>query len=430
MGRSVKIKPSLISEANIALRRYGMNQQGLTARTQGVSEGTVSKFFTGKSLDYNKFKIICEALHLDPAIMFDDEEPNTGDPPLRTPPSENMENPEFLFPSGMVDLNSPFYIRRSPGEEHCYSEISNPGALIRIKAPRQMGKTSLMERILNHAEVQGDRRVYLSLQLTDLDSFKDSKTFLNWFITEVTEELNLLHKFEEYQKLSAVSSSTSACRIFFERYLLPELGQPLTLAIDEIDRIFDFPKIYSDFFGLLRVMNEKSKQTGIWQNLRLVISYSTEVYVPIDLNQSPFNVGIPIELSEFTQPQIQDLVARHQLSLSENEIQQLMAMIGGHPYLIRLALYYIACQELTLPQILETAWSPKGIYGGHLQHLEKILVRQLELKEAMAAVVAASKPVLLDTIPRLKLDSLGLIGFEEDGVVPRYEIYRQYFRNL
>jgi transcriptional regulator with XRE-family HTH domain len=429
MGRSAKIKPSLINEARKALSRYRIYQQALAERTN-MSEGTVSRFFAGKPINYENFKALCEALHLDPAVMFDEEESNTGNPPLTIPSQETMENPEFLFPSGMVDLNSPFYIRRSPSEEHCYSEISNPGALIRIKAPRQLGKTSLMERILNHAEVQGDRRVYLSLQLTDLDSFKDSKTFLNWFITEVTEELNLLHKFEEYQKLSAVSSSTSACRIFFERYLLPELGQPLTLAIDEVDRIFDFPKIYSDFFGLLRVMNEKSKQTGIWQNLRLVISYSTEAYVPIDLNQSPFNVGIPIELSEFTQPQIQDLVARHKLILSENEIQQLMAVIGGHPYLIRLALYYIACQELTLPQILETAWSPKGIYGGHLKHLEKILVRQIELKEAMAAVVAAAKPVLLDTVPRLKLDSLGLIGFKEDGVVPRYEIYRQYFRNL
>ena len=48
------------------------------------------------------------------------------------------------FPNGAVALGSPFYIKRSAIEEQVYAEISKPGALVRIKAPQEMGKTSLL----------------------------------------------------------------------------------------------------------------------------------------------------------------------------------------------------------------------------------------------------------------------------------------------
>ena len=41
------------------------------------------------------------------------------------------------YPSGSVPLDSPFYIKRSPIEDRVYQEIRKPGALIRVKAPRE-----------------------------------------------------------------------------------------------------------------------------------------------------------------------------------------------------------------------------------------------------------------------------------------------------
>ena len=43
------------------------------------------------------------------------------------------------FPGGPIPLDSPFYIDRSPAEARACAEISKPGSLIRIKAPRKMG---------------------------------------------------------------------------------------------------------------------------------------------------------------------------------------------------------------------------------------------------------------------------------------------------
>lgn len=98
------------------------------------------------------------------------------------------------LPGGQVDLASHFYIDRPPIESRCYETIAQPGALIRIKAPRQMGKTSLMARILHHAEEQGSRTVALSFQLANRRVFANSDTFLQWFCASIGQEFGMLEQ--------------------------------------------------------------------------------------------------------------------------------------------------------------------------------------------------------------------------------------------
>ena len=78
-------------------------------------------------------------------------------------PNENQYQ-EPPLPEGQVPLDSPFYVMRSPVEKNCYRTILQPGSLVRIKAPRRMGKTSLMVRILDYATQQNCQTVFLSLQ--------------------------------------------------------------------------------------------------------------------------------------------------------------------------------------------------------------------------------------------------------------------------
>lgn len=61
-----------------------------------------------------------------------------------------LPNPEF--PGSPLALDSVFYIEPAPITDQCKREISKPGALIRIRAPQRMGKTSLLNRILAAAE--------------------------------------------------------------------------------------------------------------------------------------------------------------------------------------------------------------------------------------------------------------------------------------
>jgi serine/threonine-protein kinase len=211
--------------------------------------------------------------------------------------------------------------------------------------------------------------------------------------------------------------------------LLADLNSPLVLALDAVDRVFPYNKVAVEFFSLLRVWHEKAKENSTWAKLRLVIVHSTEVYVKMPPERSPFNVGLTVELPEFKPEQVLDLAQRHGLAWGSAEIEQIMGMVSGHPYLVRLALYYISQQDLTLNQLLEQAPTDAGIYGDHLrQHLWN-LQQHPELMAAVKQAVMTSHPVRLEAMQAYKLHGMGLVNRQGNDVTPRCDLYRLYFRD-
>lgn len=333
------------------------------------------------------------------------------------------------IPQGQVRLESRFYVERPPQEALCYEEIGRAGALIRIKAPRQMGKTSLMARILRRAEDRGYRAIPVSFQHADKDTFANLGSLLKWFCAIVARRLNMPHRLEQYW--DDIFGSKGNCTSYFKEYLLPAIESPLVLGLDEVDKVFQYPNVADDFFGMLRAWYEEgsygSSDSELWERLRLVIVHSTEVYLPLDVNQSPFNVGLPIELPEFTPEQVSDLVDRHGLKLSNGEVEALMSLVGGHPYLIKLALYHLAQDRITLSELCESGPTEASIYGDHLRRHLLALKQNAELAEAYRAILAASAPIALDSERTFKLHSLGLVHLQGNGAAPSFELYRRYF---
>ena len=156
--------------------------------------------------------------------------------------------------------------------------------------------------------------------------------------------------------------------------------------------------------------------------------HSPEDDGPLDINQSPLNVGLPVELTEFTPQQVEDLARRHQLDWNNGQVQQLMAMVGGHPYLVRLALYHLARQDVTLEPLLQDAPTDAGIYEEHLRRHWGSLKENPELAAALKQVVTTTEPVRLETMQAYKLYSMGLIKRQGDRVTSHCELYQQYFR--
>jgi len=210
---------------------------------------------------------------------------------------------------------------------------------------------------------------------------------------------------------------------------LAEISSPLVLGLDEVDLIFQYPVIARDFLGLLRSWHERAKNEPIWKKLRLVIVHSKEVYIPMDINQSPFNVGLAIELPELNLSQVQDLVQRHALNWAGQEVERLMQMVGGHPYLVRVALYQIALGRMTLEQLLRIAPTEEGLYSDHLRRHLLNLEENEELLAATKEVVKKNDPVRIDAGKAFKLRSMGLVKFAGNDVQPLCELYRQYFRD-
>ena len=348
------------------------------------------------------------------------------------------------FPGGPIPLESPFYIDRSGAEARACAEIYKPGGLVRIKAPRKMGKSSLMLRIIHGASARGYRTVTVDFQQADEAIFASLDKFLRWLCINAARQLKLEPNLDDFWDEDM--GSKVSCTIYFENYLLEQIDSPVFLVLNEVNRVFERANIAREFLPLLRYWYEQSRQIETWEKLRIAVIHSTEIYISLSLNQSPFNVGLPIKLSEFTAEQVQEFAKRHGLDWSDRyQVEQLTNLVGGHPYLVHLALYHLATlaqnrlhegvndagkerAQLELEQLLKAAPTQNGIYSDYLRNHSIFLQQRPELAAAFQKVVAAKDSIRLEPLIAYQLDSMGLVKLDGNNCSVSCELYRLYFQ--
>ncbi len=412
MTRSLKIHSSWIEKIKLSLRRNGIPNQKSLAAEVGLAISTVNNFLNGKPVDYASFKDICDYLNVDWQAVAD-WGTESEIPPLAD---------ATMVRSGAALL--PIYIERPPIEARCLTAIVQPYSLIRIKSPHQMGKTMLIDYVLDRASQQEYRAVKVSLQSADEAVFLDLDALLRWVCNKVSRKLQLAVVANDHW--SEIFGSKDNCTAFVEEQILPLANAPLILALDDVDRVFEYPQIAADFFGLLRAWHEESGR-GEWSKLRMMIAHSTEIYVPLRSDESPFNVGLPIELPELTLGQVQSLVRQQALPWSIDQIGLLMEMVGGHPYLINLALDYVKQYPIDLPEFLMLAPTEAAPYGNHLRSLRNRVKRQPSLLAALQTLMQATEAVEIASAASFQLCSMGLAIRQGNLIAPRCHLYRQYF---
>ncbi|WP_347339465.1 AAA-like domain-containing protein [Planktothrix sp. FACHB-1355] len=346
-------------------------------------------------------------------------------------PSGNYQQPSGIeqeLPYRPLPLGSKLYIPRPPVEESCDREVLKPGSLVRIKAPWKMGKTSLLKRILANAEQQSYKTVNFSLRQLETAVFTDLDKFLRQFCANIAVNLQLQPELDEYWDEALFGSMTS-CTNYIQGYLLANIDSPLVLGLDEVERLFEYPEIAIDFFALLRRWHEEANNLSIWQKLRLVVVHSTEPYVKLNNNQSPFNVGLPVKLLELSLEQMQILARHHELNwLDNSSAERLRAMVGGHPYLVQLAIYSLRRGELKLDKLLEEAPTQAGIYNDHLRGMLALLQEKPKLADAFVKLMKNDGSVSLEPQLSYQLESLGLIQIEGNKAKLLCQLYQLYFR--
>ncbi len=420
MSRSLAVRSNYISRVKSAVKRNGYPRQKDLAEDIEFSLATVNKFLNGKRIDNYYFTELCRVLALDWREIADFQD---GD---RDDTSNHSDLDAGVAIADPNEDNKEIYIERPPLEKTCYEAMLNPGALIRIKAPNWMGKTALMARIMNQvSSSQGYRPVYITLKLAEKKDLEDLDRLLKWFCLSVGQSLGLPNQLKEYWD-EEFSSSKIDCTNYFEKYLLPQSKNPVVLGLDEVETIFPYREIASEFLGLLRAWHEKAKTNKIWGNLRIVIAHSTEVYIKLDVNSSPFNVGIPIQLTEFNLRQVQELGKIYEIQ--EQDFSMLVDLLGGHPYLIKHTFDYLKQHpDISLAKILKVAGTDEGIYRDYLRHLWKKIQQDSDLEYALRKVIFSIDPVSLESRQAYRLHSMGLVNFLENKVVLRCDLYRQYF---
>ena len=414
MGRSLKVKSEYIPRVKQALKRNGYATQQLLAEELGFARSTISRFLNGKSISNLNFFEICQKLALNYQEIADWDELEETAAATSEDEGENRA----------ADFSK--YVERPPVEQLCLETVSQAGSLLRIKSAKGMGKTLLVDRILS----QVDKREYKTVSLSFLQASKgilgDLDRLLSWFALIISKKLGLAALFQEkWQEGLGIYS----CTAYFEDHLLKKLDKPLILVLEEIDSLFVYASVADDFLSLFRLWHEEAKNNNTWQKLHLIITYSTENYVPADLNKSPLNVvGTEILLPDFTLEQVLTLANKYQANLGKDELQKIINLVGGHPYLIQKAIYGITQKQLSLADFLETAATEAGIYGDHLRGHLLNLQEHPNLAAGMKKVVESSSPVDLGATINWQLHSLGLVTFVQNAVQPRYPLYSDYFR--
>ena len=348
--------------------------------------------------------------------------------------------PEHLTPKLLtkVSESSPpptittnHYVERPPIEQNCYQNILKPGILIRIKAPEKMGKSSLLNQILAYAKKQNYQTVRLDFQLLEAEMIKDSSQFLRWLCKKVSKQLKLADQVDDYWQ---GMTPNILCTDYFEECLLPNLDNPLVLALDNVDRFFEeeYQVVAANFFGMLRSWWGNAQQTtdSDWQKLRLIVVYSTEDLPKLNIYQSPFNVGEEVKLSDFNRSQIQVFAQQYGLNLLSSQVEKLTELVGGHPYLLKVAFEHLKTNlSVTLDKLLVKAATNEGIYHSHLQEYWLNLDNDPELAAIFKAVVTSDSSIQISSPKQLyKLESMSLIAVDNNKVKPRCQLYRLYFR--
>src|SRR5262249_10263665 len=124
------------------------------------------------------------------------------------------------------------------------------------------------------------------------------------------------------------------------------------VALDEVHAIV--PRPWSaDVFGGLRSFCEDFSEP--WPRLRIIVGMSTAPALGAhDVNQSPFgNVSSQIRLTDLTEANVQRLAALHRLALAARDRAELERLVGGHPFLVRLAMYHAAKRSRALVDVLQ-----------------------------------------------------------------------------
>ena len=333
------------------------------------------------------------------------------------------------FPGFPLPFGSSLYIHRPPIEDLTIAALYQPGSLVRIKGSRQMGKTSLMNLAMEVAQQAGMRTAFVDIRQADVDVLEDPDCFLRWFCWTIDQQLNLDCDFDHHWFDSA--GSKLSCTTYMQEHFLCNSNLSLVVAIDTVHHLVGHLPIASEFFSMLRSWYEMARVRSDWQKLRFLMTYGTEVELPLQAHQSPFNVGLPLDLPYFTESQVAELAKCYDLATVDIDgtfsPQPLLDLVGGHPYLIQLAFYWLQTGRCNFAQLLQDAATNQGIYQEHLRHLLSDLQQDDVLMHSFYQVVSSAAPVRLPSQIAFCLEGKGLVTLQNGQALPSCELYRKYF---
>ena len=329
---------------------------------------------------------------------------------------------------GAVPLDSSYYVRRH-ADELASKALLPQTSFVLIKGARQIGKTSLLARVLQQGRAQQARVLRTDWQNIPQSDLESAEMFLLNVAESIADQLQL--DIVPRDSFDPARPATRNFERFMRRQVFPKVEGWLVWGIDEADRLFECA-FKDDIFGMLRSWhNERSLDPGCeWERLTVVLSYATEAYLIHNMNQSPFNVGFPVELADFTHEQVEELNRRYGAPLRDGrELQQLYTLVGGHPYLLRRCLQEMMLRQWDVAEVEAQAQTERGFLRDHLERMRLALLRDEELTEAVRHWLCDGTPPAPEHYSRLCAAGV-MAGASPSEMQARCRLYDQFLRRV
>jgi hypothetical protein len=343
--------------------------------------------------------------------------------PAASRPMPSFDARTITAPGGTIAADDPLYVSRSSDDVICEVAKRLTGQTVVIRGPRQTGKSSLVARYLSACAASGKLVAFLDFSLFESAELDDYPALLSSLALFLLETLQL--SYTEEPQIAKHQRMIS----FMQKEILARVTQDVVLAIDEADCIVG-KKYQTDFFSLLRLFhnNRASINFGqLWKRLHLAIVISTEPRLLIkDRRQSPFNVVDPLMLESFNLNECAELNERYGGFLSPKQVEKLHQLLGGHPYLTRLAYYRMTTGGgMPFETLVEKAVDHRGPFGDHLRATLALVLSAPGLLEGMRQVITHKKA---DGDLFHRLHAIGLVRASDNEVLPASKLYEDFFR--
>lgn len=343
---------------------------------------------------------------------------------------------DFFVAGGTLGSDAPSYVTR-PADVHLYHLVQS-GMLCYVLTTRQMGKSSLMNRLGTQLRSEGVETALIDLTAIGTASLEA------WYISLLDDlqfQLPLETDVTDWWQMQAALSPVKRFTKFFRDVILTEVEGKITIFIDEVDSALklDFS---DDFFAAVRAIYNQTLMTSDAGRLSFVL---LGVAMPHELiksqHRTPFNVGERIELEELALADVRVVFTKGLPAQNAAIIDRVYYWTNGHPYLTQRIGQAIVRDG-------RTHWVDQDVdeLVTRLFFTERSLVEESNLQFVNGRVLSSPRKNDLlylyqnifhgqKTVPANERDNLqaelklyGLVKVNSAGnLVPRNRIYQQAF---
>ena len=242
---------------------------------------------------------------------------------------------KYFHVSGSLRANEPSYIYRKADKE-LIQTLQN-GNFCFVLTDRQMGKSSLKVMAISRLRKKG-------WECVDVDSSFLGSTggtaeqWYNGFMNIIATELELEQEFQHWWKDQKEFTPVFRMHKFWEKFVLPNVEKPIAIFIDEIDQLLRLDKDSfgtDDFFASLRATYNKRSVDDNYRRLHFcILGVATPSDLIEDASNTPFNIGKPIRLENFSFQEAGPLTkGLGFMDNPEEVLKEILYWTGGQPYL-------------------------------------------------------------------------------------------------